>query len=97
MATYQNLNYSNTFVVDMTNLVIKINIILFFEETNKKKIMNYVATIIWINNSKFLNYSSDVFALVQPKIIFIIHILDVTTYLFNRNPLLLVQSLFLSL
>jgi hypothetical protein len=38
MATYQNLNYSNTFVVDMTNLVIKININLFFwrnkQETN---------------------------------------------------------------
>lgn len=34
MATYQNLNYSNTFVVDMTNLVIKININFFFEEKN---------------------------------------------------------------
>jgi len=36
--TYQNLNYGNTFVVDMTSLVIKININLFFcrnkQETN---------------------------------------------------------------
>lgn len=44
--TYQNLNYGNTFVVYMTSLVIKININFFFEETNKKQIMNYVATII---------------------------------------------------
>ncbi len=43
MTTYQNLDYSNTFVVDMTNLATKINI---DKKNLKKQITKSIVTIV---------------------------------------------------
>ncbi len=42
------------------------------------------------------NYNSDVLTLVHLKITFITHIIKITTQQYNKGPLLVPQSLFLS-